>query len=195
MKLSLTSVKKETLPLAILATIIIILLGFVITQQILKNRPFQTAQLPPPIKLQPVVNGKFDTNAPISQKSKASVELLKQHLPYKADFVSTTGDKITYTLYGKTIDPYTLYVDISNIDFLIPSTNPNYPKTIQDFRDTANHIFEYMKQYNANPSDVFISWGSQAYIQNNAELWLTVSDKFPPVVKKDNQYIFETPPK
>ncbi len=191
MNLNLTTIKKEIVPITIVSVIIVLLLGIVIVQQLLKSRPSSsTTDIIPSTKQEPVIAGKFDTQAQISQKSKTAINNLKSHLPYRTEITTTTGSKIIFALYSQPENPYALYVETLNINFLLPSSDPNYPQTVQDFRDTATAVFTFMKQYSVNPADVFISWGSKKYIQDNAQLWLVVSDKLPNVIKKDNQFIF-----
>lgn len=197
MKFNLTNLKKEILPVAIAATIILFLIILISVQQIFRSRKTapSSQNLPPSTKLEPVKNGKFDTSAPISQKSNEAINLLRPHLPYRAIFTTTTGTQVTYAIRTISINPYTLYIETININFLLASSDPILAKNVEDFRETAGEIFKFMGQYNVNPSDVFISWANNKQAQDNAGAWLVVSDKFPSVVKKGNQFIFVNQPK
>ncbi len=176
--------------------IIIILATVIIIQQIHvpKTPTLQITTTSPSLKEQPIIDGRFDKNAPIAQHSQKSIQTLSAYLPYRNTIQTTTGQKVTFTIFINPLDQYTLYIGILGINFRSSYDDPELPKNIQDFRETANAILSWMKNYNVNPGDIFISWGDNAYIQDNAEAWLTPSAKFPNIIKEGSNFVFENVP-
>lgn len=195
--MNLTNIKNRIIPFTIAIVVILLLFAFIIFQQITRKptQQIDTQNLPPPISSQPVVNGHFDSTAQISQRSKAGIDKLKPYLPIRTPLTTSTGSNVTYAVFLIPKVEHTLYVDMIGIDFQSTYNDPNLPKNVQNFRDVANAVLGFIKDHNANPSDIFITWGlSSAFNQQNVEAWLTLSDKFPAVVKKDNKYVFEKQP-
>ena len=89
--------------------------------------------IPPPIKQQPVVNGKFDPTAPISQRSKAAIDKLRPYLIYRDILTTSTGNKVTFALFTKPLDQYTLFVEMIGIDFQSTNSDPDLPRNVQDY--------------------------------------------------------------
>ena len=179
----------------ILAIVILIfLVTAVINILFFDDKPVIPEEKPPSLSKQPIVNNKFDDTAPISQSSKASVESISNLLPYRSTIKTTSGNQTTFVLINKPKDPYTLYVETLNINFQTDHTDPELAKNVQDFRDTAAEILNWLEKQNIDTSQLFISWGSQAYVQQNAEAWLEVSDAFPKVINKDGKLVFEKDP-
>ena len=147
-----------------------------------------------PATKQPVTDGKFDENAQISQSSKSELVKAKEKLPYRTIVESSTGNRITLTLYQLPGDEFTLYAEMAPIEFQSTYEDPQLPKNILDFRETATVIYNWLKENNVDSSKIFISWGSKAYVQKNAAAWLNVSLQYPNVIKKDNNFVFETEP-
>ncbi len=205
--LTLTKIKEQILRLRTVMvigvgiTVITAITGAIIITKPQKREgattPFSSTEtpIPPPLNQQPVVNGKFDPSAPASQRSKAAIDKLKPYLAYSKTITTSTGSNITFTVFTRPTENYTLRVKISNLNFQADYNDPNLPKTVQDFRETAAAIFDFMNQHGINPGDVFISWGSTpSYIQKNAEAWLVPSPQFPKVIAKNGQFVFETEP-
>lgn len=199
MNLSLTNLKEKlkNARFIIIAIIIILtLLGFIIFQQIQKSQYKQQvpSDVPLSLKRQPVIDGKFDGKAQISQRSQKAIESLKSFLPYRKTVTTSTGQEATFAVFGRPENPYTLYIETLNINFRSTYDDPNLPKNVQDFRDAAHELILFLKMRNINPSDVFISWGSIGYIQDNAEAWLVESPAYPKVINQNGKFVFEKPP-
>lgn len=197
--MNLTSVKNKLIQFRflIIMTLVIIILGAVILIQqiqIGKPSPRQVPDVPPSIKEQPVINGHFDQNAQISQNSRKAIETLAPNLPHNETIKASTGNQISFSIFTNPLDPYTLRIEILDINFRSSYDDPNLPRSIQNFRETAQTIFSWIKGFNVSPGAIFISWGDRAYIQNNAEAWLTPSAKYPNVIKEGNNFVFETAP-
>lgn len=169
--------------------VIITLLTVILIQQLIRvSKPTYT---PPPASQQPVVSGKLDISAPTVQQSKTFLETIKPKLPHKQTITTSTGSKVAFVIFTKDPDPYDLYIQIANIDFSTPKSEPNFAQTIQDFRDTADVIFSFLATNDINPSALYIIWGDTLANQKTAESWLNVSGEFPKVVKQNGKYIFE----
>jgi len=175
----------------IFAAIIIVSLLVVITLQYLIKITKPTYS-PPPASQQPVVNGKLDTTSSQAQQSKASLDILKPKLPYNQTITTSTGTKVTYSVFLKTPDPYDLYIETSGIDFTLKKDAPNYTQTVQDFRDIADSVFGFLTSSGTNPSTIYVVWADNLQSQKTAESWLNPSSEFPKVVKQNGKYIFKT---
>lgn len=195
LKQQLTSVKAIVLGILVVA-LIIFLITVIIFQYFIKPQPppRTPSEFPPSLSEQPVVDGQFNKSAEISQRSRAAIDAIKPSLPYRTTITASTGQEITYVIFTDPLTPYTLYIEMLSVNFRATYEDPLLPKYVQDFRDSASNIFSWMRQLGVEPGDVFISWGDQAFIQENAEAWLVPSEKFPKVIRQDDQFIFETPP-
>lgn len=192
MDLSLKNIKANILPILIVLVIIVIFSILIIFQQITRKQKPSTELNPVGLNEQPVINGKFDSSAETSQRSKTSIAQLKPSLPHRNTITTTTGAKILLAIISPDQDPYAIYVE-TNIDFL--PTNENLTKSVVDFRETAQYVFDFIKSKNVNPEDIFFSWGSKKYIQDTAKSWLNPSNEFPKVIKQDGAFVFEVPQK
>lgn len=195
LKQQLTSVKTIVLGILVVA-LVIFLVAVIIFQYFLKPQPASRtpSEIPPSLSKQPVVDGQFDESAEVSQRSKATINALKSSLPYRTTITTSAGQEVAYVIFTDPLTPYTIYMEMLGVNFRATHEDPLLPKYVQDFRDTASDIFSWMRQQGVEPGDIFISWGDQAFIQENAEAWLVPSEKFPKVARQKNQFIFETEP-
>jgi hypothetical protein len=169
--------------------LVIILFSVIVLQQTIRiSRPTYT---PPPASQQPVVNGKLDISAQAVKESKNFLDIIKPKLPYDQTPTTSTGTKVSYTVFAKTPDLYTLYVAIIGVDFTIPKDDPKFAQTVQNFRDTADSLYSFLTSNGVNPSAIYIVWADNLLNQKTAESWLNVSVDFPKVVKQNGKYIFE----
>lgn len=199
MDFNLTNIKKvlgDFRFILVSAFFIFFFLIVVIFQQINKPQPPQApiTTTPPSLKEQPIVNGRLNENAAISQRAKKAIETLTPNLPYNNTIRTSTGQNVLFTIFAKPNNTHFLFIAIDNINFRSAYGDPDLPKNVQNFRETTDSIFSWMKSYNANPGDVFISWDDNAYIQNSAEAWLTESPQFPKVIKQGDNFVFEKTP-
>lgn len=169
---------------------IIALFAVIVIQQVLRfSKPTYS---PPPASQQPVVNGKLNISAQAVQQSKNSLDILKPHLPFNQTITTSTGTKIAYSVFTKIPeDPYDLYIAISNIDFTVPNEDLKLAQTVQDFRDTASSLYDFLTTNGVNPSAIYIVWADNLPNQKTAESWLNPSVDFPSVIKQNGKYIFE----
>ncbi len=172
-------------------TILLVLLVFIIPILLTQSTKITEEDFPLPVKEQPVQDGKFDDKAPISQKSKAAIESLKPYLIYRETFTTTSEQKVTFAVFTKPLDEYTLFVEIIGINFQSNHDDPLLARNVQSFRETAEKILAFIKKHDVNPQDIFISWGGQAYVQKSADVWLNVSEEYPKVIKAGDQWEFE----
>jgi len=147
-----------------------------------------------PLQTQPVKEGKFDNQAPISKQSKGSIDKLKSKLPYRKIVETSTGQKIIFVIIASRIDLYTLTIEVVGIDFQSTYDDPNLAKNVLTFRETAQTIFDWMEDQGVKSNEVFITWGSRAFQQQSAEAWLNESPQYPKVIKRENQFVFEVEP-
>ncbi len=174
----------------LLAGLVILILSIAIVAQqaIRRAKPRYT---PPPSSQQPVSNGKLDTTAPEVQLSKNALDLIKPKLPHNQTITTSTGTKVSYLAFVKTPDLYELHVAIIGIDFTTLKEDPKFPLTVQDFRDTASSLYDFLTSNGVNPSALYIIWADNFQNQKTAESWLNPSAEFPKVVKQNGKYIFE----
>ncbi|MBI3341773.1 hypothetical protein HY024_01490 [Candidatus Curtissbacteria bacterium] len=176
------------------AVIIVLILFVSLATTLTSQKPKQEiTQAPPQIIRQPVTGGKFDEQAPVSQKSKTSIERLLPFLPYRQIITTSAGDKVTFVVIGNQKDLYDLYLETAGINFQLQKTDPDLPRNVLNLRETASTIFAWLNKQNVSQTDVFIVWGN-AVAQKSAESWLKESPQFPKVVKKGNQFVFEKQP-
>lgn len=146
-------------------------------------------EVPLPVSEQPVSNGQFQESAPVSQTSKTSVEKLQPDLPYRQTITTSTGNKVTFVVLSNKRDPYTLYIETAGINYQLQPPDPDLPKNVLDFRETASTIFEWLNKQGVSQTDLFIVWGN-AIVQKSAESWLKESPEFPKVIKSGDKYEF-----
>ena len=146
-----------------------------------------------PATEQPLTDGKFDEAATVSQDSKAQLAKIKDKLPYRKSILSSTGDQITVSTHHQG-DEFTLYVEMFPIEFQSSYEDPNLPRNVLNFREGATFLYNWLKENDVDPSKIFISWGSKAYTQETARQWLNETPQFPKIIKRDNQFVFETEP-
>lgn len=144
---------------------------------------------PLPPSQQPVINGRFDATAQVSQDSRNQIARL--NLPVNTTITTSIGSRVMVSIWLKPTDPYTLYVDLTGVDFQIPENDSSLPRVVQNFRDSAIFVLDWVKSQGSDPAAIFILWGDKRYIQERAETWITPSEKFPSVIKKGNDYFFE----
>lgn len=193
MHIHLTEIRKLIINKKVLITLVILIFLLVFAIPILLNRPSKITpeDIPPLLATQPVKEGKFDSKAEVSQNSKAEIEKLKPYLVYRKTIKTVTGSNVTFAVFAKPVVEHTLFVEIMGVNFRSNHDDPQLAKNVQDFREVARNIFDFIKSHNANPQNIFISWGGFAYIQNNAEAWLKESEEFPKVIKVEDGWEFE----
>lgn len=147
-----------------------------------------------PVTQQPTVNDQFNENAAVSKTAKAEVDSLLKKLPYTQTIKTKTEKNITYQIYKRDADAYTIYIQIKGVNFRSDYTDPNLPENVQDFRDTASSVLGWISKQGVETEKIFIIWGDKAYVQENAEKWLNISPQFPNVVKREGSFVFESEP-
>lgn len=146
-----------------------------------------------PATEQPLTDGKFDQADPVSQVSKSQLAKIKDKLPYRKSILSSTGNQITISIHHQG-DEFTIYVEMFPIEFQSSYEDPDLPRNVLNFREGATFLYNWLKKNGVDPSKIFISWGSKAYIQETAREWLNESPQFPKVIKKDGNFVFESEP-
>ncbi len=116
----------------------------------------------------------LDLNSNEIKNSIAQIEKIKDKLPYKKTFTSTTGLKVDIFIpsYELIENPWTLSVNTFGIDFEITNESPDYEKTKIAFLEAARDIFFWLKNNGVNTEQIIIQWGDRAFIQTRAEEWL-----------------------
>lgn len=116
----------------------------------------------------------LDLNSDEIKNSIAQIEKIKDKLPYKKTFTSTTGLKVDIFIpsYELLENQWTLTVNTLGIDFEITDESPDYEKTKTAFLEAARDIFFWLKNNDVNTEQIIIRWGDRAFIQTRAEEWL-----------------------
>lgn len=172
----------------------LILMVVVITFFATKGATITAEDIPPSVNQQPVVNGTLDKEASQSVASKTGIEKIAKKLPHREVFKTSTGSSVTYSIFSKPTDPYSIYVETIGISFELADNDPDLPLNVQNFRDTSQEILKFLKGSGIKTNETFIIWGSTSKAQYYAENWLTESPRYPKVIKKDTTWQFETPP-
>ncbi len=190
--MNLTQLRQQLLgrkaALVIIFLLVIIVGIFFIS--IRKQKEYTIKTVPPPAQGQPVKDGKFDTEAEISKKSKAEVDKIKSKLPKREEFQTSTGTNVSYTIFYKPTDPNSLYIETTKINLQIPKNNTNFPKEVQNFRETAARAFDWLNNQGTKIDGVFIIW-SDGVMQKAAETLFMESEEYPKVIKVGDMWEFE----
>ena len=117
-----------------------------------------------------------DLEAPLIKNSTREIEKLYRLLPLNQEVRLSTGLDVSIVIPPKDLqnNPWTLTVQIFGIDYEVPQSDSNYILVKNSFREAANIIFNWIKNNNADPQNIIISWGDREFIQVRAEEWLFI---------------------
>ena len=119
--------------------------------------------------------GGLDLTSPIAKASIQSVAGLIQYLPYQKDFTSSSGVSISILIPSQDLqsNTWTLTAQVSGINYETSVGDSDYPSMKESFQEAASDIFSWVSSHNVNPQRIIFSWGDKAYIQQQAERWLS----------------------
>ena len=108
MNYSLTNLRNLATKKAVilLGCFLIVAFGFIIISVLLRRLSPQEKVDYTPITTQPVIDGKFNEQADISQKSKTSLEKISSKLPHRETISTSTGNQVKIMLYKKDKDNF-----------------------------------------------------------------------------------------
>src|SRR6266568_146266 len=161
--------------LVIITAIVLIPLGY--SAYLSKITPTPTA--PPSIRAVPTLppqnGGGLDLNSPRIQNSIAELQKLYPYLPYYKDITLSTGVSVTINIPEKVLQltPWTLDAEIYGINYETSPNQADYTLMKKSFLEAANIVFAWVKQHGADPKKIIYTWGTRAYIQQQAEQWLS----------------------
>lgn len=119
--------------------------------------------------------GGIDVRSTAVRASTAEIRKLLPELPYQQTKTLTTGQEVEILIPAQNLqyNAWTLSVQIFNLDYQIPETDPDYNLVKASFIEAANLVFDWMVSQGADPDKMIIVWGDRAFIQERAELWLS----------------------
>lgn len=118
-----------------------------------------------------------DTSASIVKQSEEEITKLHQFLPYKRDYRLSTGIDVSIVIPPKDLqnNPWTLTVQIFNINYDTQPAQEDYEIMKQSFREAASDVFTWIRSHGVNPNIIFISWGDMPHAQEKATQWLEIN--------------------
>lgn len=116
-----------------------------------------------------------DTASESVQSSISEINSLEPFLPYKDQRRLSTGIPVTIFIPQRsdTDNPWTLSVGIYGINYQVNPNDSDYDLQKKSFLEAANIAFEWMESKKVDPEKLYITWGDRAYIQDQAERWLS----------------------
>src|SRR5436305_1546010 len=123
--------------------ILLIVIGFIAFIVILVKLFYVPTQLPtqnfytksgPNVDVVPTVqpdqfgNGGLDINSPIVKESQRNVDLIRNKLPFKDSFKSTSGLQVSVFIAKVQTVPWELDIQVNGVNYLKESTDPDYNK-------------------------------------------------------------------
>lgn len=133
-----------------------------------RESPIKTYQLPK------TPAGGIDENAKEVQTSQQLIVQLQERLPFvKETFITSSGHTTSYRIFRLETDPdFAININVYGVNFQSIASDPDYGQTVQDFQETAQEAFGWIKSQDVNPNDLIILWGDRKFIQDSAENWL-----------------------
>lgn len=115
-----------------------------------------------------------DLEAPLIKNSTREIQKLYRFLPLNQEVRLSTGLTVSIVIPAKDLqsNPWTLTVQIFGIDYEIPQSDSSYPLMKNSFQEATRVVFNWIKNNNANPQSIIISWGDKQFIQDRAEEWV-----------------------
>lgn len=132
--------------------------------------------LPPVVTSLPINNqGNTDVNASQTKDDINEISKLYPYLPYEAKTTLSTGISVDIVIPAKEFQTtsWTLNVGTYGIDFSLPTSDPNYTKMKNSFRETVNDIFTWEQSHGVNPSKIVYIWGNGGKDQITAKSWIS----------------------
>lgn len=135
--------------------------------------------VPPRVKdiptLIPEKGGGLDINSPVMQNSIEELQKLDPYLPFAEDITLSTGVRVSILIPEKNlqITPWTLTAGVYGINYDTSPGQADYVTTKESFKEAAKIIFAWIRSHNADPEKILFTWGTRAYIQDQAEAWLS----------------------
>lgn len=108
------------------------------------------------------------------QDSTGTINGLEPVLPYEKELTTSNGVNVTVFIPQKDLqeNPWTLTVHTYGINFNASQGSDEYNEMKIAFRETVNHVFEFIKSKNQDPQRVLFRWGDKEFMQTQAEEWL-----------------------
>lgn len=96
----------------------------------------------------PSQGGGISENSPILLASKAEIQKIYLYLPYKIDYQLSTGISVSVIIPGRDLqlNPWSLTVQIENINYNTSSTQPDYEQMKASFIQAAGNVFGWIEQ-------------------------------------------------
>jgi hypothetical protein len=155
---------------------IIIIVSLIVFKPDNNQSSLTTPPNPQPIKIEQIPftqNIGTDLNSPLVTNSQAEVAKLKSFLPFSQTLTLSSGAKVNVLIPTQQDNPWTLTVQISDINYEIPPDDPDYVYEKAAFVDATNQLFSWIRSKGAKPNNIVFIWGNKSFIQERAEKWLS----------------------
>lgn len=158
--------------LIFLLLLIIISFIFIIRRQSHQEMLPLTVNLIPTLK--PEQGQGINMNSKQIQQATFEIKKITPDIPYEKNITLSTGLSVSILIPPKELldNPWTLSVQIFNIDYQVPPQDKEYEKMKKSFREAAYIVLDWIRSKGCDPNKMVISWGDKAYIQRTAEEWL-----------------------
>lgn len=140
-------------------------------QSIQKQPPIQAKNLP---TIPPTQGGGIDINANATIASATEISKLVSQLPRTESYQAVAGGTYTVTIPRPTQynNTWSLFIDVSPIDFMVPLNDPDYSVQKAAFLQGADLALNWMRGQGADTSKIAIVWGPKKFMQDRAVEWL-----------------------
>lgn len=140
--------------------------------------PTKKEVIPPDIRVAPTIppqrGGGIDVSSSPVSTSISEINKLEPFLPLKLDRPLATGISVLIVIPTSDLqsNPWTLSVNISDINFQSTPEQNDYELMKNSFKEASSYVFTWITSKGVDPSKIYIKWGDKAYIQDKAEEWL-----------------------
>ncbi len=101
------------------------------------------------------------------------IKKLSPYLPYTTTLKTSVGP-VSIVIPGpeSQTTSWTLLINIFDIDYGIPPSDPEFPKTKKSFLESVKAVRTWITEKGADPEKIIFVWGDRELIQLRSEEWL-----------------------
>jgi hypothetical protein len=117
----------------------------------------------------------LDLDSQPIKDSKIEIQKAYPYLPFTKTVTLSTGVPVTIDIPQKEFQftPWVLAVNVRGINFNTSSDQEDYALMRDSFKEVAGVVFVFLEQNTIDPKKIYFSWGDRAFMQDNAERWLS----------------------
>lgn len=130
------------------------------------------------IKIVPTLNPTeglgLDLNSVEIKNSQNEINKIKNNLPYKKSFTSSSGIAVDINIPSAELqgNDWRLMVHILGPDYEISSESIEYEENKSAFSEAAIDVFYWLKDNDVKTEKIILRWGDKEFIQKRSEEWL-----------------------